>query len=98
MDDIIKAILLTKQMQCAEKSHEKYLEKIKNEGRTPYPWVKHPPNWLIARLKDEVKELEVEFNTGKYPSSIMSECKDIINFAWFIYEWALARQKKEHTP
>ena len=74
-----------------DKCMEKFERRAKENSRTVEPWKIYTDHFLRKRLGEEFKELFDEADNG--PEAIMSECLDIANFAWFIYEKEKARIK-----
>ena len=72
-----------------EECIEKFERRAKENNRTTEPWEIYTDHFLRKRLGEEFKELFDEADSG--PKAIMSECLDIANFAWFIYEKEKAR-------
>jgi NTP pyrophosphatase (non-canonical NTP hydrolase) len=70
-----------------EKCKEKFERKAKENNRSVEPWKDKPTAFLCERLMEEFKEL-IDAADGGDPKAIMDECKDVANFAWFIYEQA----------
>ena len=72
----------------AEEFHAKFLKRAIERKRSLTPWTDFESIELFERLQEETSELyEAIFEVGDM-GAVMDECKDIANFAWFIYEQA----------
>ncbi|MCK5611299.1 hypothetical protein KAR91_56035 [Candidatus Pacearchaeota archaeon] len=76
---------LSKQMRYKlSKNHDKYCPVMNPDGRGR-DYSNCSTEWLIKRLKEEVKELEGAINEGDIENA-KRECGDVANFAAFILD------------
>ncbi|WP_202319765.1 hypothetical protein [Archaeoglobus neptunius] len=69
--------------------HRKYLLRVNKPGNTPEPWKDFSEELLIARLSEEIEELEEAIKSG---GNISDELLDVANFC--MYLWAKLNMKK----
>lgn len=77
--------------EFAENFYRKFIDKVDSDGRSLTPWRDFDFIELFGRLEEEVAELNesiMELRSLDRSKRIMDECKDVANFAWFIYEIA----------
>jgi|TARA_Y100000310_G_C20663127_1_gene805909 hypothetical protein len=75
----------------------KFIISSLEKDKSSQPWTDFDFGYLFEKLEKEGNELQWELDTQNGPivfigdnalDRIMDECKDISNFAWFIYEKA----------
>ena len=76
--------------------HGKFMRRAAERNRSLTPWVDFEFIELFERLQEETSELYEAAMEKKDMEAVMDECKDVANFAWFIYEQA--RFKLEQAP
>lgn len=72
----------------ADEFHAKYLARAIERKRSLTPWSDVAFINLFERLEEEISELYDAAMIEDDMEMVMDECKDIANFAWFIYEQA----------
>ena len=76
--------------------HAKYRLRAIEKGRSLTPWDSLTYVELFERMGEEKNELLLETRpvTPDGLRRMMDECKDVANFAWFMYEKAKAELKE----
>jgi len=59
-------------------------ELIENDHKTG--WNQLSPQWIINRIRQETQELETAIKNDKPIREIQSECADIANFAFMLWD------------
>jgi NTP pyrophosphatase (non-canonical NTP hydrolase) len=72
----------------AEEFHRKFIRRAAERKRSLTPWSDFEFIELFERLQEETSELYEAIFEEKDMEAVMDECKDVANFAWFMYEQA----------
>lgn len=68
--------------------HGKFMARTVERNRSLTPWRDLEFIELFERLQEETSELYEAATEKKDMKAVMDECKDVANFAWFMYEQA----------